>query len=559
MSRAEAAMRTTYPKRFRLSGFIELQYLDFALETDGAGLAEEDRTSIFTQRYSLGLQGYIYDPRLAIFSTRVTYNEDRSWREDDQVSKSLRRDLDYDISATFLPYRPISLDITALKTDTMVESSTVAPVAASALSYGATLKIALRNKPLIRLIYSHFESSSADDANGNETKGDWYNLDVRGYISAIRTRYFLVLAYADFFANGTANSSKNISFDSGTSFKTGQILRTSFTYAETGPSNFMRFSTDVEFSPLKRFRQRYEYTFDRSEEDTFESNVHRTTGRWAYRISDNLFAGASAQFGAGNENAGDSEVSGWSYSVGANASYNKPLTWLIARAHYAFAHSGIRNTLSDDFGEERDKKAQTVHSIGFNVMTKKLKVATAFARYNLFVFNSDEEASLAQSFSSGVAGRGPGRAHWKLSADAQFSKSSTELLDPETDETVVISGNSYGLRAEVGYPFQQGGSVSLSGGYTASETDGSDTKGYYYDLRVFKKIVKNLTFAAWWRETQNSILESGTEIHSRDFDVSLFYKIGNMYFSLDFRYFIQTQASVSTRARSVAFTVRRNL
>ena len=106
-----ADMLSGYPNRFRFYGVIELDYINYSSEASGHGGKTKATWSTLEQRYNLNVEGYIYHPRLAVFSASVTYDKDTGIKGN--IADS--RDIGYNVSVTFLPYRPISMDVYAIK------------------------------------------------------------------------------------------------------------------------------------------------------------------------------------------------------------------------------------------------------------------------------------------------------------------------------------------------------------------------------------------------------------------------------------------------------------
>jgi|GEM_PF-2676586 len=97
-------MREAYPvRRYILGGGITLSY--GRVESDDA---EPDET--FTQRYTLGLLGYIVHPRLITFNLNTSYSkEEGTTRESQNLSNS--------IWLNILPYKPLNLSLRYSRTD----------------------------------------------------------------------------------------------------------------------------------------------------------------------------------------------------------------------------------------------------------------------------------------------------------------------------------------------------------------------------------------------------------------------------------------------------------
>jgi len=106
-----ASMTQRYPTRFSLSGLIELSYTDYFFEIPSASGSNEYHTSFVEQHYGVTASGYIYHPRLAVFNAGIKFTDNRQLA---YVGAKLNTQTwGYDVLLTFLPYRPVSLDVFA--------------------------------------------------------------------------------------------------------------------------------------------------------------------------------------------------------------------------------------------------------------------------------------------------------------------------------------------------------------------------------------------------------------------------------------------------------------
>lgn len=97
-------MREAYPtKRYILGGSITLSY--GRMEVDDAEAEEA-----FTQRYTLGLMGYIVHPRLMTFNYSTSYSKEDGTRKDSWY-------LSNSIQLNILPYKPLNLSLRYSRTD----------------------------------------------------------------------------------------------------------------------------------------------------------------------------------------------------------------------------------------------------------------------------------------------------------------------------------------------------------------------------------------------------------------------------------------------------------
>ena len=97
----------------------------------------------------------------------------------------------YDFLTTFLPYRPVSIDVYGRKISYYTVDWTGETVDTSSDLYGFRLrKSKKRNLPAIRLEYYHYEYDILryrDEVD--RITLDRYTLDVRGFWALLRTRY----------------------------------------------------------------------------------------------------------------------------------------------------------------------------------------------------------------------------------------------------------------------------------------------------------------------------------------------------------------------------------
>jgi hypothetical protein len=194
--RVDAQMRIEYPKRFSFNGLIELTYTNYTVTSGIDGRKTLGATSTFEQYYRLGVEGYIYHPRLAVFDASIHFRDIKFTAKAGYGNQS--KDIGYDINATFLPFRPVSLDLYARKIDYTVDWTGM-PVDTSSNLYGARLRVNSRNLPAIRLEYYHWEYGLLRYGDVVDTiKIDRYTLDVRGFLNKLRTRYFFFADIASY-------------------------------------------------------------------------------------------------------------------------------------------------------------------------------------------------------------------------------------------------------------------------------------------------------------------------------------------------------------------------
>ncbi len=76
-TKAKADMLTPYPKKFSFSGLIEVSYNDYLYQIPSLGKNTDYHTSFIQQTYGIGVGGFIYHPRLAVFTGAIKFRDNR--------------------------------------------------------------------------------------------------------------------------------------------------------------------------------------------------------------------------------------------------------------------------------------------------------------------------------------------------------------------------------------------------------------------------------------------------------------------------------------------------
>ena len=162
-------MVTGYPKKFHFSGLVQLQYRSYSFETSFNGRSYNSSYSQLEQHYNLNLDGYVYHPRLIVFTSSIYFNYLKSLSGVDMTGK----DLGYNLFATVLPYRPVSLELFAAREHFSFEAATSILPDRTMNHYGAHLKIKLEKREAlkyVRLSYEHWDyiTEGISDNNKND-------------------------------------------------------------------------------------------------------------------------------------------------------------------------------------------------------------------------------------------------------------------------------------------------------------------------------------------------------------------------------------------------------
>jgi len=201
-------MQEIYPRSFKFSGLVELTYKDYDTVTKNR-YENKSGYSVFQHRYSLAVKGYIYNPKLAVFSSRLTFlynnmfNSTASFEPDS-------RNINYELTAVFLPYRPVSLSTYATVTDFAVDSfSWGNPLDNRVVTYGAVLGINLRNYPTIRFEYYHQDvTPTGSQQSMGKTINNSYYLLIKGTLLKIKTQYSMSFGFNEIAVSQIKTQSK---------------------------------------------------------------------------------------------------------------------------------------------------------------------------------------------------------------------------------------------------------------------------------------------------------------------------------------------------------------
>lgn len=528
------AQRRVRPRRYHLRGFIELGYRDYSSIAYYNGSRTKNETTLFEQRYSFGIQSYILHPKIAVFSTDVTF---RHGRERNIIERS-SRDIGYGLSLTLLPQRPSSLDLYASRN--IWEAETYEAIRNS---YGMVLRLSLqdllsatkhrggrnnrrrqdRNRnnnmallkglPSLTVSYDHQDYSS--ERGPGKTERDSLRVDIYGLLNPIRTSYRLGYEFSDYSSSNRSHIIQHIRGNTDTAIKSGHTLRTTFQYSDVEFSKLMLFIATLQGNPTRRLDHDYHYSYYSSEIGDSRSDSHDIRGRLNYRFTERLFVSAYLSYTLSRRD-GVSEDS-YTYSINPvlNYSYGRPIKGLDFSSGYS---------LSCGIGE---KGVQSIsYSLGLGLATRSLRWGRIYTEY-VFTHNigiSNQEDVIQHSLRAGVDGRGPWRAYWR--AGWEYSG--------RGDEGRIIP-TYYILRGEGGYPVGRRGLLTLKGEYNFREIDHQDTKRFYYEARFNYLIRRNLSLIAWLGEGSEEIEGRGFKGKTRNYELRLHYKLRKTSLSLEYR------------------------
>jgi len=561
---AVAQMREEYPNRFRLFGVVELTYRNYYVETTSGRYTIDRSNQTFRQYYKAGVEGFIYHPRLAIFSASISYNDTRFHPEKGQnVTTS---DIGYDILTTLLPYRPVAFDFYARKIDYTFNYAGD-PVDTSSLLYGARLRMHKRNWPSIRLEYYRWEYDLLRYKTTTEKRiEDRYILDVRGSFSLWATKYQL---YVDYLSLSLPEFEDNIL---SARLSTNSILRKSiywynwFSYVKSDFYKLVNFSSSLYFPSGRRFQHNYLYEHLQSESTlmgneelgienkTIELKTESVVGSWGYRFTERLTGSLSLRYTKNDLNGTKWDAEGVSASLG----YGRPISWARFSSYYRlFLRTDERR---GDLNE---------HILEINLSTSRFRWGLLYARYYFSYidetqkylertgaddFFNEEEVFLKRtaktyinSISLGVRGRLPGRAmgraYWNVEAEYFQSDTSGERPKRSSEDDILegdisqyekyeLKVRQFELTGNIFYPLRRGIVLNFRTSYLTGETNNRIRTSYYYEGTVTYPVSRRFGFLALWRHTWTQI-ESYPDREERRFELKADYRLGRTNVSFE--------------------------
>lgn len=190
-------MREVYPTRFSFDGLVELTYKNYDISVSSGNRTTSSSYSTFEQKYRIGLQGFVYNPRLLVFWSHITYSDELIPKSKD-TQKTDSKNVQYDLSAVFLPYRPVTLTMFATRYDYSFRGITFSDTDIHLNEYGAFLTSFSKNLPAVRFEYYHQDVTSSTLKNSSQkSETTRYWLNIHGNLKFIKTQYTLNMGLID--------------------------------------------------------------------------------------------------------------------------------------------------------------------------------------------------------------------------------------------------------------------------------------------------------------------------------------------------------------------------
>jgi hypothetical protein len=563
-------MTQQYPTRFMLSGLIELRYDDYFYDIPSASNKNGLHASFIEQRYGVTVGGFIYHPRLAVFNAGIKFTDSRQLAH--VGGKVNSQTWGYDVLLTFLPYRPISLDLYAGNTDftmdpigNFINADFERTHEINYNYYGARLKISKYPYPITRAEYRHEQHDLfAFTGNPGAVKTDQFIIDSRGTLRYLNTSYQAVLEYYDYSSPAVSYKAKNIRLHMVSTIKKGVYMYNTFDYSDIDFSKLLSFNSNLTFERRKNFNQYYSYLFQRSENrfagiqsqgipgQVFKQTINSLSGSWTYRFFNGFVSSLSLNYGLRDENDENADFYGINFSL----TYRRSLLGLNLSPRYRFL-------LRKD-----DLKGELLeHNLLLDLISKKLRFGTVYSNYSLTV--SKEESRYRQSLGdtgfddaetvttkldstihdwrTGVRGSLPGqllsRAQWNLETEIFYSKIKVERPRPvflfSDDDSFFESPTEkfertierYALLGNISYPIGWA-SIFFSAGSSIGKSNGIKLKRAYIENRIQYPVRRNLIVLANWKNLWEKLAEASVR-KAEEYSISAEYRLGRTTISAE--------------------------
>jgi hypothetical protein len=584
--RAEAQM-LEYPKRFTLTGLIDLQFVNYAHKYSRDGNGSTNGTSTFQQIYQLDLQGYIYHPRLAVFFSDISYGAGRALSGTNAKSRSLS----YSLNVILLPYRPVSLSVYASRSNDTTDVDYFSSER-TVNSYGATLNVKLTSLPALNHIevqYSHTDSSSDSQAYSTDS----YSLMLRGNLRPIRTSYSILLGMLENTSPFGDFNARYLNLQTITALYRGIRLSTGFRYFDDDDGKTLGINATLDFPEGKKFTHYYFYRYEKDTVHLFgslegaipKSTVENTDeffdGAWSYRFTDRLSSSASLEYGIHEDQFGS-----WnSHALSANLTYRRPVVGLSSTSQYRFImrDNGARGNATEhdasiELTTRRFKWGTIYFSYYFLNLNEEDKIPNITSQDQIFTSGNQQfvESTIkitSNSFVIGARGRGIGR---KLPAllwdiEANYSHATANSKRPKMSfdfdsfdffgsQNVEFErkNDQYTLLARINYRFGRSSVFTSQAQYAFGETDSLSQKSLILQQQLNYVVRRNLNLLARWRERRYQI-EGHPDTAARDIEFEARYRIGKTFLILNYLVMSQETGQSENQLRRLILRLRRYL
>lgn len=583
-------VKRSYPKRFEITGLVELIYTDYSFKWSSHGRKSENDYATFEQRYNLGVKGFIYDPRLATFSAKISYDIVNTDYKNQQTENKYKN-MFYYFDAQFLPGRPLNIDVYFAKSNGDMQAFGT-PQDFSNNAYGASLIYRNKNLPALKLQYEHWDYSTEITRGRRDLEAEGvvaikkrikinitnerFTARISGYSKPLRTRYVILGEFSEFSSNLLHYNKTYVRSLTQTVLKKDTEITTNFQYTQESFYKLLDFNASLMLSPIKdRIYQTYDYEYYNSESGQLKSSDHNFSGTWRYRFSRQFGGIANARYRFGEKNNASEQY----YYLNIGLNYIKDLKGYILKSKYTFTlgnlnQSGSLKYMQNYLDCEFITKPYKWGKILLGYYFRYRMVDSNFGAGNTDTSDMDMDLSdvLQQQLTRDmenilrmrINGRGPMRVFWTLELEGRHLDSSD--IEGAGWRHMWMGDVPFGSKiryytasGEVGYPIGWRATTNFRASYTTGTNDSVPVKRYMYEGRLRYYVFRNMNVSALFREefynagwraisplTQD-ITKFDTRI--RDYEVTLSYRWRTFFISSEFIYTKTAEGPITLEER----------
>jgi hypothetical protein len=566
-------MQVTYPRSFSFSGLVELVYKDYNTEIKHRRDVKSGY-SVFQQKYSLAVKGYIYHPKLAVFSSQLTFRYDNVFNSTSFFEPD-SRNINYELQAIFLPYRPISLSTYATVNDFKIDSfSWGNPLDNRIVNYGAILGVNLKNYPTVRFEYYHLDIiPTGSQTNQAKSSNSSYYLSVKGLWLKIKTNYSMSLGLNDINSPTMKYQSRFVDLYANTAFKMFSWINF-FRYTDQEKVRMYGIYTNLQFNRWEKLYSDYFYSFEHEDDNSTGVSIKTVKqdlrGSLSYKFQSNLQASLSVGYG----NVNDADEKSTYNSLSATLHYARPIRNYYLSSFYRF------NLKNNDINI-----SYTEHTASIQLTSKSYKWGSFFTTYyfstidGTFKFKlqasdviSEETIgkgyfqSTSHTLTLGLRGKALRRLSWLLEGQFLHSEASkkrplnvsdfSNSLDSGILETfqkkdyVVVVG-------ELFFPLGKRGTlITMRSGDDFGKIDSVSFDKKYCEIHFSWPVGRKLQIVSWWREAWYDVANTPQSI-VREFDFLANYSIGRLFVDGEYWLREETQGSHYKKDTRLILKVKR--
>ncbi|OGW25832.1 MAG: hypothetical protein A2X59_00430 [Nitrospirae bacterium GWC2_42_7] len=193
-SLAGAQSRWDHSKRYRFYGIADFSYRNYSGEVNGA--KEEQKT--FGMQYSLGLSGYIWRPRLALFRSEIYFSFYK------QTPKSDSRGIGFNFESLIFPMTRFPLSLNASRSTSTLDGFLGLNNTTTITQFSSRWSYSSRTNKMFSIAHSH-SIYERDNQNTGKTEStfDYFTISLRG------SPYFDRGSFLNNFRNNNRNNFRN--------------------------------------------------------------------------------------------------------------------------------------------------------------------------------------------------------------------------------------------------------------------------------------------------------------------------------------------------------------